>query len=166
VNRQPHRCHNHTLTTMRHHAPTPRRPRDAEPPRPGAPAPPCRRALVPPCSPAPVYLLLQSMILMHNGTLTLLGPYAASSFRFLVVLCLPALVLLMPLASPSLIEGQRVPTSAPRHTGLGWQGLPPTLRSGRGVCEARLLATAVERRDRRQDWRENVGSVHLRPVQR
>jgi len=110
--------------------------------------------------------LLQSMILMRNGTLTLLGPYAAPSLRFRVVLCLPALVLLMPLASPSLIEGRRVPSSAPRHTGLRWQGLPPTLRSGRGVCEARLLVAAVERRDPWHDWRENVGSVHLGPVQR
>jgi len=131
-------CHSHTLTTMRHHAPTPRRPRDVEPPRPGAPAPPRRRALMPPCSLTPVYLLLQSMILLRNVMLTLLGPYAASSLRLRVVLCLPALVLLMPLASPSLIEGRRVRTSAPCHSGPGWQGFPPTLRSGRGVCEARL----------------------------
>jgi len=73
--------------------------------RPRAPAPPRPRALVPPRPRAPVYLLLRSMTIMRNVTLTLLGRYALSSLCFRVVLCLPALVLLLPLAPPSLIEG-------------------------------------------------------------
>jgi len=62
-------------------------------------------------------------------------------------------------------RGLRVLTSAPRHTGLGWQGFPPKLRSGRGVCEARPLAAAVEKRGPRHDWRENAASVQLGRVQ-